>query len=80
MVCGIVNGGLGLKLAGNTKGGKIAYIVVAAVMGVTYIAVVVLKRRGKGAKTDDGVGRRRAGPRMGRREKRDVVETSSPSR
>ncbi|ESZ89863.1 hypothetical protein SBOR_9746 [Sclerotinia borealis F-4128] len=50
IVLAVINGGLGLRLAGNTKSGEIAYGVVAAVMGLFYIGVVVLtairKRRG----------------------------------
>ncbi|KAF2101874.1 hypothetical protein NA57DRAFT_64539 [Rhizodiscina lignyota] len=34
---GIINGGLGLKLAGNTKGGEIAYGVVAGIVWLAYI-------------------------------------------
>ncbi|KAL3469176.1 hypothetical protein BJX99DRAFT_81066 [Aspergillus californicus] len=46
LLLGIVNGGTGLKLAGNTTGGKIAYGVVAGVFGVTYVAIAAL-RQGK---------------------------------
>jgi len=38
---GIINGGLGLMLAGNTVKGEIAYGVVAGVMWATWVAVVV---------------------------------------
>ena len=42
IVLGMVNGGLGIKLAGNVMTGyKIAYGVVAGVMGVAYLAAVV---------------------------------------
>lgn len=34
ILLGIINGGLGLKLAGNTTGGKIAYGVVGGISGV----------------------------------------------
>jgi hypothetical protein len=50
IILGMINGGLGLQLTGNTTGGEIAYGVIAGVVGVTYIAVVVLsviKNRGK---------------------------------
>ncbi|KAH8591585.1 hypothetical protein B0O99DRAFT_266947 [Bisporella sp. PMI_857] len=36
----IINGGLGLKLAANTDGGKIAYGVVAGVVALVYIVLV----------------------------------------
>ncbi len=39
---GIINGGLGLKLTGNTNNGEIAYGVVAGVMWLIWIAVIVL--------------------------------------
>lgn len=48
MLLAVINGGLGLKLAGNTKSGEIVYGVLAGVMGVVYIAVVVMKRKGGG--------------------------------
>lgn len=46
MILAVINGGLGLRLADNTDGGKIAYGVVAGVMGVAYIAAVGFKRKG----------------------------------
>jgi len=46
MACGIINGGLGLKLAANTKKGEIAYGVVAGVVGVVYVVLVGVKRKG----------------------------------
>jgi len=45
---GIINGGLGLRLARNSKSGEIAYGVVAAVMWLAYVASAVvgeLRRR-----------------------------------
>jgi hypothetical protein len=42
IILGVINGGLGLKLAGNSKKGEIAYGVVAGVMLVIYIATAVL--------------------------------------
>ncbi|KAE8451879.1 hypothetical protein EG329_002720 [Mollisiaceae sp. DMI_Dod_QoI] len=39
---GIVNGGLGLQLSGNTVKGEIAYGVVAGVMWLLWVAVMVL--------------------------------------
>ena len=41
ILLGMINGGLGLKLAANSTGGMIAYGVVAGVIGVTYLVVVV---------------------------------------
>jgi hypothetical protein len=46
MLCGIINGGLGLQLAANTKKGEIAYGVVAGVMAVGYALLVGVKRKG----------------------------------
>jgi hypothetical protein len=49
IVLGMINGGLGIRLAGNASmGQKIAYAVVAAVMGLAYIGAIIygeLKRR-----------------------------------
>lgn len=42
MALGVINGGLGIKLAGSGLGFKIAYSVVAAVMFVAYIASIAL--------------------------------------
>ncbi|KAK4541735.1 hypothetical protein LTR36_007444 [Oleoguttula mirabilis] len=50
ILLGIINGGLGLQLAGESKSSKIAYGVVAAIVGVVYIACMVfgeLKRKSK---------------------------------
>ncbi|KAL2818333.1 hypothetical protein BJX63DRAFT_71120 [Aspergillus granulosus] len=46
LLLGIINGGIGLKLADNTTGGIIAYAVVAGVFGVVYITIAAL-RQGK---------------------------------
>jgi len=53
---GIVNGGLGLKLVGNTRNGEIAYGVVAGVMWITWMAVVIFKttRTSKRGSESDG--------------------------
>ena len=37
----VINGGLGLKLADNTMGGKIAYGVIAGLMALLYVALVL---------------------------------------
>jgi len=57
MVCGIVNGGLGLLLAGNSNKGIIGYAVVAGVMGALYVLLVVVKRKGGKGVMDGGRGR-----------------------
>lgn len=41
ILLGIINGGLGLRLADNTVAGEIAYSVVAAIAGSVYIATIV---------------------------------------
>jgi len=46
MLCGIINGGLGLQLAADTKKGEIAYGVVAGVVAVVYAVLVGFKRKG----------------------------------
>ncbi|KAH6718586.1 hypothetical protein BKA61DRAFT_595979 [Leptodontidium sp. MPI-SDFR-AT-0119] len=48
MILAVVNGGFGLRLAANTTNGKIAYGVVAGVMGLAYIVICVFKRKGSG--------------------------------
>jgi len=45
MILAVINGGLGLQLAANTKGGEIAYGVVAGVVAVVYAVVVIFKRK-----------------------------------
>lgn len=46
MVLAVVNGGLGLKLADNSRKGEIVYGVLAGVVGVLYVGVVVVRRKG----------------------------------
>lgn len=78
MILGVINGGLGLKLAANTNGGKIVYGVVAGVVGLVYLVLVLLKRKGR--KNGGGVvvdGERRKGRWGLGREKREVVDGSS---
>jgi len=48
-----------LKLAANTRGGEIAYGVVAGVVALVYIVLVVFKRKSSGGVLDGR--RRRAG-------------------
>ncbi|KAF3940746.1 hypothetical protein ABW19_dt0205905 [Dactylella cylindrospora] len=45
IIVGIVNGGLGLLLAENTRAGKIAYGIVAALAGLVYFVVGLLALR-----------------------------------
>lgn len=57
ILLGIVNGGLGLQLANNTRPGTIVYGVVAGLVGVGYCGVMLLvevrnKRRQTGEKSD----------------------------
>ena len=47
MCLAVINGGLGLKLANDTKNGKIAYGVVAGFMALMYTAIVLSKRKSK---------------------------------
>lgn len=37
----MINGGLGLRLANNTMGGKIAYGVVAGIFGVAFVVLIL---------------------------------------
>lgn len=60
MICGAVNGGLGLKLAANTKNGEIAFGVVAGVVAVMYASIVLVKRKG-GKAVGNGNGRTKSG-------------------
>lgn len=39
---GIINGGLGLRLAGNSHSGEIAYAVIAAIMWLAYVVSIVI--------------------------------------
>lgn len=62
---GIINGGLGLMLSGNTVKGEIAYGVIAGVIWVTWAAVAGLSHlRSRGALGETGekaVGKTEAG-------------------
>lgn len=66
MLLAVINGGLGLKLAGNSRNGEIAYAVVAAVVGVVYVVMCVFKRKGGGSAGGSGRGMR-SGRRIGGR-------------
>jgi len=66
MILGAINGGLGLRLAANSKKAEIAYGVVAGVVGVCYTGVTLLKR--KGTETRWGSGREKVDSREGMRE------------
>ena len=41
MIIGIVNGGLGIKLAGSPRGFLIAYAVLAGIFGVAYVGAAI---------------------------------------
>lgn len=63
---GIINGGLGLQLADNTRAGEIVYGVVAALVALVYVTVVVLAGRKKNSGgVGTGVGRREKGSSTG---------------
>lgn len=47
ILLGMINGGLGLQLANNTKGGKIAYIVVAGLSGAAFLGLIAWSELGK---------------------------------
>lgn len=51
IILGMVNGGLGLQLAGAQGSSVIAYAVVAAVMGVLYIASIIYGERKRSRRT-----------------------------
>lgn len=52
---GIINGGLGLQLSGNTVKGKIAYAVIAGVIWLVWLAVAVMSHFStKGARGETG--------------------------
>ena len=57
LTAGIINGGLGLMLSGNTVKGEIAYGVVAGTMWLVWVAAVVLSRvRSKGTSSQRETG------------------------
>ncbi|TVY24032.1 hypothetical protein LHYA1_G008450, partial [Lachnellula hyalina] len=58
MILAVINGGLGLKLADNTRSGEIVYGVLAGVVAVVYVVIVVLRRQGNGNGIGIGIGRR----------------------
>jgi len=43
----MINGGLGLLLANNTKTGAIAYGIIAAIVWLIYVAAIVIGERRK---------------------------------
>jgi hypothetical protein len=45
MILAVINGGLGLQLANNTKAGKIVYGVLVGVVACLYVAFVLSKRK-----------------------------------
>ncbi|KAG0649647.1 hypothetical protein D0Z07_4061, partial [Hyphodiscus hymeniophilus] len=58
MTLAVINGGLGLKLADNTRDGKIIYGVVSGVVACLYIAFVLSKRK---TKAPFGFGKEKSG-------------------
>lgn len=48
VILGMINGGLGLHLANNTTGGKIAYGVVAGICGVAFVFLIFWKGPNEG--------------------------------
>ena len=76
MVCGVVNGGLGLKLAANSHNGIVAYGVMAGALGVLYIAIMVF-RVGRRQSSVAERGRRRTGLRTSRRKEEREADASS---
>ncbi|RVD84103.1 uncharacterized protein DFL_005871 [Arthrobotrys flagrans] len=69
VVLGIVNGGLGLLLAENTRAGEIAYAAVAGLAGFTYLMVVV-----------QWLLRTRAVEKSMKKQKKDYMEPAGESR
>jgi hypothetical protein len=54
IICGVINGGLGLQLAADSPNGNIAYGAVAGAMFVLYVVVVLITglRRRKTVKSE----------------------------
>lgn len=71
MALGVVNGGLGLKLAGGSQAYKIAYAVVAAVMFVVYVIASITKSM---KKSQDGHGEEKANKVNRQTSRREVYE------
>ncbi|ETS86683.1 hypothetical protein PFICI_00511 [Pestalotiopsis fici W106-1] len=67
MSLGVINGGLGLQLAGASRGAVIAYAVVAAIVAAVYLAikVFVAARRRRGSSTHRRGSSARAGEKIG---------------
>ena len=51
---GIINGGLGLRLSDNTKGGEIAYGVIAGLLWVLWLVVVIFSYAQRGPSGQNG--------------------------
>lgn len=68
---GIINGGLGLQWAGSmnmsSRGGVIAYAVIAAVMWLAWVAASVIGERRRAKKMADAPPKYEEGERVGRR-------------
>lgn len=47
ILLGMINGGLGLQLANNTRAGKIVYSVIAGISGTAFLGLVAWSMAGK---------------------------------
>jgi hypothetical protein len=45
IILGMINGGLGFKLAGNTRTGPVAYTIVAVIFFIAYILAILIGER-----------------------------------
>ena len=62
LTAGVINGGLGLMLSGNTVKGEIAYGVVAGTIWLVWVAAVVMSRvRSKGTSSQLETGEKASG-------------------
>lgn len=80
---GMVNGGLGLKLAANSVGGEIAWGVLSGVFGLTYLVVALGRRKSTGWGLP-GMARKKAGVEKRGEEEKELglksTNTGSPER
>ena len=53
IVLGVINGGLGMQLTGNTTKGEIAYGVIAGVVLVIYVGIILIGERGSGKSREE---------------------------
>jgi hypothetical protein len=71
MILAVINGGLGLQLANNTKDGKIIYGALAGMSACVYVAVVLSRRK---TKAPFGFGKEKGGTLMDA----EMTQTESP--